>query len=155
MQKLHILIPSLLMYRDYASLRGTVLRMSSGKYFPAKVSSASGQDSAIRSAAMAQAIANFASSHTKAADAQARRPLKILGLHGGYQNGPIFHTLRTKDFRRRLAAELELTCLSAPILAEANEDPLLERRSWFDWDEHDPLKFEEYLLKEETHYWKT
>ena len=59
--------------------------------------------------------------------------LRVLALHGGYQNAAVFDTVRTKDFQRRLAAVAEFTCLDAPILATPSDDQLRERRSWFNW----------------------
>jgi len=38
--------------------------------------------------------------------------------------------------------------VDGPILAKENEDPFEVCRSWFNWDQFDPTKFEEYLHKE-------
>ena len=64
--------------------------------------------------------------------------LRVLALHGGYQNAAVFDTVRTKDFQRRLAAVAEFTCLDAPILATPSDDQLRERRSWFNWASRPP-----------------
>ena len=44
------------------------------------------------------------------APAAPAKKLRILALHGGYQNGPSFDTLRLKDFKRRLKDICEITC---------------------------------------------
>jgi len=84
----------------------------------------------------------------------AERRLRILALHGGYQNGKVFDAMRTKDLQRRLRSVAEFVCLDGPILATASpKDPLAERRSWFNWDAEDPCRFEDYIYRSEPFTW--
>lgn len=80
--------------------------------------------------------------------------LLILALHGGYQNGTVFGTKRIKDLQKRLKDIAEFVSVDGPILATPADDPVDERRSWFNWDEHDPESFEDYIHREEIVWWK-
>ena len=58
-------------------------------------------------------------------------PLRILALHGGYQNAAVFDAVRTKDFQRRLKDSAAFTFLDGPILATPHSERHRVRRSWF------------------------
>lgn len=80
--------------------------------------------------------------------------LRILALHGGYQNGTVFGAKRIKDLQRRLKDIAEFISIDAPILATPSDDPMDERRSWFNWDRDDPERFEDYIHQHEIVWWR-
>lgn len=84
----------------------------------------------------------------------ATKKLRILALHGGYQNGTIFGSKRIKDLQRRLRDIAEFVAVDGPILATPADELINERRSWFNWDEHDPERFEEYIHLDALTWWK-
>ena len=83
-----------------------------------------------------------------------RSRLRILALHGGYQNATIFRTKRAKDLQKRLKDIAKFECIDGPILATPAENVKDERRNWFNWDENDAENFEEYLHQDEIVWWK-
>lgn len=80
--------------------------------------------------------------------------LRILALHGGYQNGTVFNLKRTKDLQKKLKDIAEFVCVDGPILATRSNELIDERRSWFNWDENDPELFEAYIHMDEITWWK-
>ena len=84
----------------------------------------------------------------------AEKKLRILALHGGYQNGTIFRTRRIRDLQNKLKSIAEFVCIDGPILATPGKEPIDERRNWFSWDQNDPELFEEYVHQDAIIWWQ-